>query len=358
MTADCYSFAAMWGRQGNHDYYIILCPLRLVPRILLFDEDEVPAKLRKGRSLDKSRVAEFAQYITEEATSYTLAPLIVSVDSEVEFISVNDNPPQIGHIQIPLSARMLVQDGQHRRAAIQRAVAENPTLGDDLVAIMLVPDPDFNRTPHIYAQLNEARTRRNLSQRILHDLDNPLAGLVRELTDTIPLFKGLTELERTSISHRSTSLFTLSAIYQATKALLGVNNQDPIDSVQVVVARQFWVRLGIVISEWHQVIEREVTAAYLRKHYVHAHSVVLVAIGMVGNALLSVYPEDWQERLHRLGKLDWSRDNTELWEGRAMVRGRMSKARDNVQLTVNLLKQVLELPLTDKEQELEKRLVT
>ncbi|MBI4531778.1 MAG: hypothetical protein HY709_09655 [Candidatus Latescibacteria bacterium] len=83
-----------------------------------------------------------------------------------------------------------------------------------------------------------------------------------------------------------------------------------------------------------------------------------MSIGLAGYSLITIYPDGWIERLHVLGKLDWSRENSELWEGRAMVRGRMSKARESVQLTANALKQALGLPLTEKEQALEQQLVS
>ncbi len=42
-----------------------------------------------------------------------------------------------------------------------------------------------------------------------------------------------------------------------------------------------------------------------------------------------------------------------MWEGRAMSGGQMSKARQNLLLTTNLLKTTLGLSLTAKEKELE-----
>jgi len=51
--------------------------------------------------------------------------------------------------------------------------------------------------------------------------------------------------------------------------------------------------------------------------------------------------------------IDWSKANGKLWEGRAMVAGRLTKVQANVQLTANLLKGKLGVDLTEKEQELE-----
>ena len=357
MNVGCYSFVAIHGHQGEHDYYLVQCPLRLVPRLFLFDESEVPAALRRVRSLNASCVTGLTRYLVAQPSRYILAPLVAAIDCEITFETLVSDSPEIGQLQIPLTAQLIIHDGQHRRAAIQRVLAENATMGDDTVPVMLIPDPHLTRSPRIYADLNQAQTRRNLSQRVLHDLDSPLAALTRQLVEDVPLFRGLTELEKTTISNRSIALFTLSAVYQATQALLGSGRRDPIDSTRAAVARRFWQELGQVIPEWRQVIQGEITAAQLRKSCIHAHSVTLLAIGMIGRELVAAYPDDWLERLRVLGKLDWSRENTALWEGRAMIRGRMSKARDSVLLTVTVLKRVLGLESSEQERELEKRLL-
>lgn len=350
-----YSFIAVHGRQGEHDYYLAQCPLRLVPRLFLFDELEVPALLRQVRSLKAARVKEIARYLIMQSDSYVLSPLVAAVDCKIIFDPLTNESPEIGRLQIPLTARLVIHDGQHRRAAIQQALTENPALENDTVPVMLLLDPGLKRSQRLYTDLNQTRLKRNLSQRVLHDHDSPLAALVRQLVEEVSLFKGLTELEKTTISNRSTALFTLSAVYQATRALLGIGRRDPIDPTQASLARQFWQELGEVITEWRQAIQSEIATAQLRKEFVHVHSVTLLAIGIVGHELLQTCPDDWAERLRVLDKLDWSRENTALWEGRATVRGRMSKARDSVLLTVNALKQTLGLPLTEMEQALEQR---
>jgi DNA sulfur modification protein DndB len=54
-----------------------------------------------------------------------------------------------------------------------------------------------------------------------------------------------------------------------------------------------------------------------------------------------------------LRKLDWSRSNAKVWEGRAMVGGSMSKSGQNVALTCNEIKRVLGLKLTSEEESVE-----
>src|SRR5208337_3952984 len=97
-------------------------------------------------------------------------------------------------------------------------------------------------------------------------------------------------------------------------------------------------------------VDRKVTAAELRKDFMHAHGLALHALGIMGNALLSGEPKKWKDRLKLLKKIDWSRSNAKLWEGRAMIGGRVSKAHSNVVLTAAVLKRSLKLPLSAEEQ--------
>lgn len=357
MNTGYYSFPAIHGHQGKNDYYLIQCPLRLVPRFLIFDESEVPAKLRQVHMLNNARVKELTHYLLTQPNNYVLAPLIAAVDCEVGFKPAADHMTEVGQLHIPLTARIVVEDGQHRREAIQRALAEDLSLGDDTVSIMILVDPDLRQSKRLYTDLNQTRVKHNLSQRILHDEDSPLAELTRQLVNEVILFQGLTELEKTTISNRSTALFTLSAIHQATQALLGIKRYEFVDPDQALIARDFWTESGQVISEWSQVIQGKIPTVQLRREYIHAHSVTLLAIGMAGNALITSDPDNWLKRLEKLGEIDWKRENTTLWEGRAMLRGRMSKSRDSILLTASAIKKILGLELTEQEQALEQRLL-
>jgi DNA sulfur modification protein DndB len=47
-----------------------------------------------------------------------------------------------------------------------------------------------------------------------------------------------------------------------------------------------------------------------------------------------------------------------MWEGRTMHQGKIKKARHNIVLTTNILKQKLGLPLDEKEQEIENQFLS
>ena len=70
-----YVFPAIRGVQVAREYYVSMCPLRLIPKIFLFDEAELVPELRAQRVLNKGRVPEIARYITGNRLRTSFQPL-------------------------------------------------------------------------------------------------------------------------------------------------------------------------------------------------------------------------------------------------------------------------------------------
>jgi DNA sulfur modification protein DndB len=66
-----YNFPAIRGIQAGREYYVAMCPLKLIPKIFLFDEEELTPELRAQRVLNRTRVPEMSRYITKNPVSYT-----------------------------------------------------------------------------------------------------------------------------------------------------------------------------------------------------------------------------------------------------------------------------------------------
>ena len=45
------SFTAIRGIQAGREYYAAMCPLKVIPKIFLLDEEELTAELRAQRTL-------------------------------------------------------------------------------------------------------------------------------------------------------------------------------------------------------------------------------------------------------------------------------------------------------------------
>jgi DNA sulfur modification protein DndB len=350
-----YTFPAIRGIQAKKEYYILMCPLRLIPRIFLFDEEELRPELRAQRVLNKARIPEMSSYLVKNPTTYIFSALTASVDAEVDFIPATDKPEHynIGSLKIPMSAKFIINDGQHRRAAIEAALKERPELGEETISIVLFIDLGLQRSQQMFADLNRYAVRTTKSLSILYDYRDPWAIMVKDIVSKVHVFSGLVETEKSTISNRSTKLFTLSGIYHATQELLEEFYADEIDK-QKQLAIEFWNEVGANIDEWRMVKEKKISSAELRKDYINAHSIALAALGKAGNSLLSLYREDWKHRLRKLQNINWHRENTDAWEGRCTMGGRISNSRNNFTLMANYIKNQLELPLTEEESTAEK----
>jgi DNA sulfur modification protein DndB len=113
------------------------------------------------------------------------------------------------------------------------------------------------------------------------------------------------------------------------------------------VAQQF--------PEWRQVQANRMSASQVRQDFIHTHGVILQAIGHVGNELLRK-DLDIEEYVSRFNEIDWQRSNAQLWEGRAMHNGRLSKASTSITLAANAIKNQLGLQLTPEESLVEEQL--
>ncbi len=354
MSDNCYEFPAIRGIQAKREYYVAMCELKVVARLFVFNDAEVPAELRAQRVLNKARIPEIAQYLVTNAENYVLSSITACIDGEVSFepFATHGKQRNAGLLQINMGSRVLVNDGQHRHAAIVSALKEKPQLANETISVVFFIDAGLERSQQWFADLNKHAVRPTRSIGILFDHRDVLSNVARKLERRVPIFCGFTELEKTTISNRSTRLFTLSAIYQASAALLMKQRRDEIDEDDVDRASSFWTALGEVISEWDAVIHHHLSPAELRQTYINGHGVTLQALGIAGASLFASHPNDWQDRLRSIAKIDWQRSNP-LWDGRALIRGKLSKSRDSVLLTANVIKDALGLELSPEEQQLE-----
>src|SRR5262249_37435366 len=151
---------------------------------------------------------------------------------------------------------------------------------------------------------------------ILCDRRDEMARLATALAGQVEVFSGLTEMVRSKISNRSLKLFTLSAIYHATRTLLADKQEEPF-SAPLALATDCGSEVAKRVPDWQRAKAGEVSPAELRRTFVHAHAITLAALARVGRTLLQEAPAAWRSKLKPLKTFDWSRSNTSLWEGRA-----------------------------------------
>ena len=330
------SFPAMKGNMGKRDFYVAMIKLSLIPKIFSYhDWAELPPEQRAQRVLQKSRIPEITQYILDNEEGYLFSSLTASYDGE-EVFKPSVESPELGILELPLDSQFTMNDGQHRMAAIVEALKQNPILANETISVVFFPYEDLDRMQQMFSDLNRTVKVTSKSLNILYDHKDLLGQLVLDAVEKVSVFRNMVDKDRVSLPLRSPKLFTLSAVYDASKELVGVvtlENQDE----KAGIINNYWEAVGANIRQWKQVQKGELRPSELRFEYVHSHAVVLWGIGAMGKTVIQEYPTDWQSKLARLSDIDWRRTNKE-WQGVCMQGTDIVNRRQSRKDTASFLK--------------------
>lgn len=349
------NFPVIKGTQAGREYYVTMWTLRTLKQISIFDEQELPPELRAQRIINKGRIPEIANYVMNNPKDYIFSAITASIDSEVEFdpFDKGSGEDRLGVLKVPMDAKFIINDGQHRRAAILSALEQRPELGSETIAVVFFLDIGLSRSQQMFADLNRYAIRPSRSLGLLYDHRNEKAKLARMVVMQSDFFKDIVDLEKSSLAPRSRKLFTLSAFYNACADLVHDLATGDVES-DAKLARDYWESVAKHFPAWRQIRDGKLASSEAREGFIHSHGIALQALGKAGNALLKSNPGSWKSKLKKLGSIDWSRRNARLWEGRALIGGKVSKVTTNVVLTTNVVKKQLGLPLEPEEDRIEK----
>ena len=344
---ETYGFDAIRGIQAGREFYVAMCPLKIIPKLFVFTEFDLPPELRAQRTLRASRIPALKNYILNNPKDYIFSSLTASVDGTMKFESTPSlgKDGKLGRLYVSMESRLLINDGQHRRQAIEEALKENPDLAHEMISVVFFEDKGLIRSQQMFSDLNKNAVKPTKSLNLLYDHRDEFAKFIVAISDELEIFSGRVELEKTSISNRSTKFFTLNGIADATRKFLGIKGTK-ISVDEQNKTKEFWNEMTKNIPEWQLLVQKRVTASELRKEYVHSHTNLLNAIGIVGNVLQNEYPSDWKQKLTSLRNIDWSRSNPE-WEGKLLIRGRMLKSKLGIELAANTILKKCGIPLSD-----------
>src|SRR5699024_12456719 len=75
----------------------------------------------------------------------------------------------LGTLCVPMDAQILINDGQHRRKAIEDALDARPELGQDNIPVLFFVDEGLKRSQQMFADLNKYAIRPSPSLASLYD---------------------------------------------------------------------------------------------------------------------------------------------------------------------------------------------
>jgi len=355
--SETYGFDAIRGIQAGREFYVAMCPLKIIPKLFIFNDYDIPPELRAQRVLRDSRIPAIKDYILNNPDDYTFSSLTASVDGVMKFTSAASLGPdgKLGRLYINMDSRLLINDGQHRRRAIEEALKERPELGHEMISVVFFQDEGLKRSQQMFSDLNKNAVKPTKSLSILYDHRDEFSKFIVNLANTIEIFEGRVELEKTSISNRSIKVFTLNGISDASMRLFGISKGKKLSDEEKQLVKEFWDTVSKNIAEWQLLLQDKVPAIELRKNFVNTNTNLLNSLGIVGRIIIEEFPKTWKEKLRGLKNIDWSRTNPE-WEGRLLVHGQMHKQARGIDLAANLILQKCGVTLSEDRQKLEEQL--
>lgn len=337
MNSAKFSFPAVRGIQANMEYYVAMVPLDCIPKLFTFKDENLAPEIRSQRTLNKSRIPEMCDYILKNPTSYVFSALTASIDGEIVFEPSEKNI-DMGILNISMYAKMLINDGQHRRAAIEAALKKNPDLKYEHISMVLYHDIGLRRSQQMFSDLNRFAIRPTKSLNILYDNRDSMSLLVKDMISSIHDFDLLIDKEHTSIPNRSVALFTLSALHHGTMQLL--KNIDLSFEEKLTLATNFWQSVYNNMPEWKKVANGEIKSADIRKTSLSPLSLTLRSLGQIGNELYLEDKEKWTSRIESIKIIDWQKSNP-IWQKGIVINGSVQLSHASQAQMVQILRNTL-----------------
>ncbi len=338
-----YKFSVVRGVQAQREYYIAMIPLGLLSKLFQNEEEYILPEYRAQRGINEARIPEIRDYILNNKNTYVFSALSASIDGNFLF-NPSELDENIGMLEIDMDAVLLINDGQHRKAAIEAALVECPELAKETISIVLFKDEGLKRSQQMFADLNKHAVKSTMSLSTLYDNRDDLANAVKDVVFHIPFLNKYIDKEKDNLGKNSSKIFTLANFLRANRRIIRKNEITEDDKTFLL---KYWQEVFLRIREWNLLEQKHLCKCTLREEYILTLSVTLQALGRLGH----YFYEDKIEmsKLERLGEIDWLRANTE-WVGRAIDnQGKIIASEDAITKMCSLIKQKLNIPLTNEE---------
>lgn len=340
-----YRFPVVKGVQATREYYIAMIPLKMIPKLFPQEEEYVLPEHRAQRKLNAARIPVISKYILDNRENYVFSALAASIDGQFKFCP--SEYPDVGVLEISMDAKLLINDGQHRKAAILEAISEDESLLNETISVVFFEDQGLARSQQMFTDLNKHAVKTSNSIAELYDSRDQLAVVTRSTISKIRFLNAYTDKEKDILGKYSSNLFTLSTFYNANKRII---RSAPITEAIEAFLLRYWSCVCQNILPWRELYSHDISKVDLRENYIVTQAVIIQVLGRLGNYFFINHDYDIEKHLSNLQKINWKR-NCEDWKLRTIrANGRMINNEEAVTLTCNVLKNHLGLPLDEFEQ--------
>ena len=345
-----YQFPAVKGNQAGRDYYICMVPLGLLSKIFLTDNSDVAPEYRAQRKLNELRIPEIRDYILNNRDSYVFSALAASIDGYMNFVPSSQNE-NIGLLEVDMNATFLINDGQHRKAAIDAALQEDDSLSEETISVVIYKDQGLQRSQQMFTDLNKHAVTTSKSLNTLYESKDQTALITKNVINEIDFLRKYTDKEKDNLSKYSSNIFTLNTFYTAHKRITRLVG-DYSKSQELI--SEFWKNVVLNMREWNEMDAGELSKKSLREDYIITQGLIILAFGRLCEFYCENPQIDMEKSLKGLRKIDWLRNNESYWMNRAIKpNGKINRNEQGIFLTYIQIKRLLKLPISETEEQKE-----
>jgi DGQHR domain-containing protein len=303
--------------------------------------------------------------------TYIVPPLTLNVRQPIN-VYMADFPSalMVVHLVLPLTARLEITDGGHRKAAIDSLAAELSDenlarLDQDAISVMITVEEDMSQIHQDFADCSKTKALPK-SQLAAYDRRNPANGVVLDLIERCELFKGKIDSTSKTLSKKSTKLFLTNQVRQMVKEML-TGQYAMADEAFEAKAKELLgssedPRYKDIVSKFTAFVDRVTSAISVLKEiselsegppryritelreegWVCLMATGLVIIGRIGFELFKNQMADWEEYADKLGAIDWRKTGA-IWQGNIIMDGRVMTQQTPVKTAVAVVRKSIGL---------------
>lgn len=347
-----FSFPAIRGIQAEHEYFIVMCPLKRLKKIFTFDESDLIAEDRAQRALNHKRIPQITRYIHDNRDDYAFSSITACIEGKTHFepIDSEGHGAKIGNLLVDEDAELYLTDGQHRSAAINKALEEDPSLGNETISVVFFVNKNLKQRQKIFRDLNLYPIPTSKSIAVLYG-SSPEEKLSNKVAKDSIFFNGVIDFSENRLSKRSAKLFMHSSLHAACQELC-ININEANWKEQAKAAIEFWDLLAENLPLWGQAKTHQIKSDD-KANYIIFSAILLKSFAQLGRELISSQ-KNWKTKLSQLQTVNWDRSN-KVWLGRCVNNGRIDHSKNAATLTLNAIKKHLSLPLSADQKKIENK---
>ena len=224
------------------------------------------------------------------------------------------------------------------------ALKEDKSLENETISIVFYADNGLERSQQIFTDLNKNAVKTSNSISELYDSRDEMAVITRNVIWNNEFLNTYTDKEKDILGKYSSSLFTLNTFYTANKTIVGRTIKKDTEKFLL----DYWNNVVEHMAQWQELQHREITKVDLRESYIATQSIVIQALGRIGNYYVS-HQSEMKDGLQELERINWSR-SAKQWYMRAVGKnGRIITSKKAALLISNVIKKELGIALSAEE---------